>query len=103
MITSPNLFIHCYCLTYEIYFGFIDVFQGYFGLKRSPSSKNTSRAGSSEDLLSDNTSVASDVSDSSFNTSFPGRGSIPARNKVKGPIFQELLIIIIRHCLNVSG
>ncbi|XP_016425206.1 G2 and S phase-expressed protein 1 isoform X1 [Sinocyclocheilus rhinocerous] len=57
--------------------------KGNFGLKRSPSSRNTRRAGSSEDLLSDNTSVASDVSDSSFNTSLPGRSSIPARNKTE--------------------
>uniref|UniRef100_A0A8C2EEG0 G-2 and S-phase expressed 1 n=1 Tax=Cyprinus carpio TaxID=7962 RepID=A0A8C2EEG0_CYPCA len=57
--------------------------KGNFGLKRSPSSRNTSRAGSSEDHLSDNTSVASDVSDSSFNSSLPGRSSIPARNKTE--------------------
>ncbi|XP_016378603.1 G2 and S phase-expressed protein 1-like [Sinocyclocheilus rhinocerous] len=57
--------------------------KGNFGLKRSPSNRNTSRAGSSEDLLSDNTSVASDVSDSSFNSSLPGRSSIPARNKTE--------------------
>lgn len=57
--------------------------KGNFGLKRSPSSRNTSIAGSSEDLLSDTTSVASDVSDSSFNNSLPGRSSIPARNKTE--------------------
>ncbi|XP_050956098.1 G2 and S phase-expressed protein 1 [Labeo rohita] len=57
--------------------------KGNFGLKRSPSSRNSSRAGSSEDLLSDNTSVASDISDSSFNTSLPGRSSILARNKTE--------------------
>lgn len=86
------------------------MFQGNFGLKRSPSSRNTSIAGSSEDLLSDTTSVASDVSDSSFNTSLQGRSSIPARNKVKGPvivvccfILQQLLIMVIHHCLNVRG
>ncbi|XP_051975930.1 G2 and S phase-expressed protein 1 [Xyrauchen texanus] len=54
-----------------------------FGLKRSPSSRNTSRGGSSEDLLSDNTSVASDVSDSSFNTSWTTRNSIPSRGKTE--------------------
>ncbi|XP_051545907.1 G2 and S phase-expressed protein 1 isoform X2 [Myxocyprinus asiaticus] len=54
-----------------------------FGLKRSPSSRNTSRGGSSEDLLSDNTSVASDVSDSSFNTSWTTRSSIPSRSKTE--------------------
>ncbi|XP_077066921.1 G2 and S phase-expressed protein 1 [Siphateles boraxobius] len=58
--------------------------KGNFGLKRSPCSRNTSIAGSSEDLLSDTTtSVASDVSDSSFNTSLPGRSSIPTRNKTE--------------------
>ncbi|XP_051547904.1 G2 and S phase-expressed protein 1-like isoform X2 [Myxocyprinus asiaticus] len=57
--------------------------KGNFGLKRSPSRRNTSRAGSSEDLLSDNTSVASDVSDSSFNTSLPSRSSIPSRSKTE--------------------
>ncbi|XP_067292298.1 G2 and S phase-expressed protein 1 [Pseudorasbora parva] len=57
--------------------------KGNFGLKLSPSCRNTSRAGSSEDLLSDTTSVASDVSDSSFNTSLPGRSSIPTRNKTE--------------------
>ncbi|XP_056596109.1 G2 and S phase-expressed protein 1 isoform X2 [Triplophysa dalaica] len=35
--------------------------KGNFGLKRSPVCRNTSRAGSSEDLLSDTTSVASDT------------------------------------------
>ncbi|XP_056107082.1 G2 and S phase-expressed protein 1 [Rhinichthys klamathensis goyatoka] len=57
--------------------------KGNFGLKLSPSSRNSSIAGSSEDLLSDTTSVASDVSDSSFNTSLPGRSSIPTRNKTE--------------------
>ncbi|XP_067235618.1 G2 and S phase-expressed protein 1 [Chanodichthys erythropterus] len=57
--------------------------KGNFSLKRSPSCRNTSRAGSSEDLLSDTTSVASDVSDSSLNTSLPGRSSIPTRNKTE--------------------
>ncbi|XP_051979270.1 G2 and S phase-expressed protein 1-like [Xyrauchen texanus] len=57
--------------------------KGNFGLKRSPSSRNTSRAGSSEDLLSDNTSVASDVSNSSFNASLPSRSIIPSRSKTE--------------------
>ncbi|KAA0724407.1 G2 and S phase-expressed protein 1 [Triplophysa tibetana] len=57
--------------------------KGNLGLKRSPVCRNTSRAGSSEDLLSDTTSVASDVSDSSLNTSLPGKSSIPTRTKNK--------------------
>ncbi|XP_057186107.1 G2 and S phase-expressed protein 1 [Triplophysa rosa] len=57
--------------------------KGNFGLKRSPVCRNTSRAGSSEDILSDTTSVASDVSDSSFNTSLPGKSSIPTRTKTE--------------------
>uniref|UniRef100_A0A8B9HT99 G2 and S phase-expressed protein 1 N-terminal domain-containing protein n=2 Tax=Astyanax mexicanus TaxID=7994 RepID=A0A8B9HT99_ASTMX len=52
-----------------------------FGLKRSPGSRNTSRAGSTEDLLSDTASVASDVSDSSFNTSLPVKRVLPTSKK----------------------
>ncbi|XP_055048722.2 G2 and S phase-expressed protein 1 isoform X1 [Misgurnus anguillicaudatus] len=57
--------------------------KGNFGLKRSPNYRNTSIAGSSEDLLSDTTSVASDMSDSSLNTSLSGKTSIPAHSKVR--------------------
>ncbi|XP_036424243.1 G2 and S phase-expressed protein 1 isoform X2 [Colossoma macropomum] len=54
-----------------------------FGLKRSPGSINTSKAGSTEDLLSDTASVASDVSDSSFNTSLPGKRGLSASHKTE--------------------
>ncbi|XP_046704735.1 G2 and S phase-expressed protein 1 isoform X2 [Silurus meridionalis] len=52
-----------------------------FGLKRSPGNRVTSRTGSAEDLLSDTASVASDVSDSSFNTSLPIKRGLPAPSK----------------------
>ncbi|XP_058252246.1 G2 and S phase-expressed protein 1 isoform X2 [Hemibagrus wyckioides] len=54
-----------------------------FGLKRSPGSRDTSRAGSAEDLLSDTTSITSDVSDSSFNTSLPVKRGLPAPSKTE--------------------
>ncbi|KAL7885588.1 hypothetical protein AOLI_G00058830 [Acnodon oligacanthus] len=54
-----------------------------FGLKRSPGSINTSKAGSTEDLLSDTASVASDVSDSSLNTSLPGKRGLSAPHKTE--------------------
>lgn len=56
--------------------------QSCFGLKWSPGSRDISRTGSAEDLLSDATSVASDVSDSSFNTSLPVKRGLPAPSKV---------------------
>ncbi|MCJ8734321.1 hypothetical protein PDJAM_G00233760 [Pangasius djambal] len=58
--------------------------QSCFGLKRSPGSRDTSRTGSAEDLLSDTASVASDVSDSSFNTSLPVKRGLPAPSKTGG-------------------
>ncbi|XP_017330689.1 G2 and S phase-expressed protein 1 [Ictalurus punctatus] len=54
-----------------------------FGLKRSPGSRDASRTGSAEDLLSDTTSVASDMSDSSFNTSLPVKRALPAPSKTE--------------------
>ncbi|XP_060741866.1 G2 and S phase-expressed protein 1 isoform X2 [Tachysurus vachellii] len=54
-----------------------------FGLKRSPGSRDLSRTGSAEDLLSDTTSIASDVSDSSFNTSLPLKRGLPAPSKTE--------------------
>ncbi|XP_062856777.1 G2 and S phase-expressed protein 1 isoform X2 [Trichomycterus rosablanca] len=54
-----------------------------YGLKRSPARKNTSITGSAEDLLSDTASVASDVSDSSFNTSLPVKRGFPVPNKTE--------------------
>lgn len=56
--------------------------QSCFGLKRSPGSRDISRTGSAEDLLSDAPSVASDVSDSSFNTSLPVKRCLPVPTKV---------------------
>ncbi|XP_033490448.2 G2 and S phase-expressed protein 1 isoform X1 [Epinephelus lanceolatus] len=46
------------------------------GWKRSPSSRSSSRAGSCEDLLSDSASVASDISDSSLNSSLLGKRTL---------------------------
>lgn len=66
--------------------------QSCFGLKRSPGSRDTSRTGSAEDLLSDTASVASDVSDSSFNTSLPVKRVLPAPSKVN-----------FFHCLVFNG
>ncbi|GAA6215378.1 G2 and S phase-expressed protein 1 [Lates japonicus] len=43
------------------------------GWRRSPTSRPSSRAESCEDLLSDSTSVASDISDCSLNSSLPGK------------------------------
>ncbi|KAL6480520.1 hypothetical protein MHYP_G00115530 [Metynnis hypsauchen] len=54
-----------------------------FGLKRSPGSINMSKAGSTEDLLSDTASIASDVSDSSLNTSLPGKRGLSAPHKTE--------------------
>ncbi|XP_065148464.1 G2 and S phase-expressed protein 1 isoform X2 [Paramisgurnus dabryanus] len=62
--------------------------KGNFGLKRSPNYRNTSIAGSSEDLLSDTTSVASDISDSSLNTSIPAHSKTELRapSALKAPL-----------------
>ncbi|XP_049928823.1 G2 and S phase-expressed protein 1 isoform X2 [Epinephelus moara] len=46
------------------------------GWRRSPSSRSSSRAGSCEDLLSDSASVASDISDSSLNSSLLGKRTL---------------------------
>uniref|UniRef100_A0A8C9SI62 G-2 and S-phase expressed 1 n=1 Tax=Scleropages formosus TaxID=113540 RepID=A0A8C9SI62_SCLFO len=52
--------------------------------QRSPHTRHLSSAGSSEDLLSDGTSVTSDISDTSLNTSLPLKtgSSLPASRKV---------------------
>ncbi|XP_075064949.1 G2 and S phase-expressed protein 1 [Mixophyes fleayi] len=53
--------------------------------KFSPSGrKNLSSLGSTEDLLSDKSSVASDVSDSSFNNSIVGKRTLPVPNNKVG-------------------
>ncbi|XP_018585607.1 G2 and S phase-expressed protein 1 [Scleropages formosus] len=51
--------------------------------QRSPHTRHLSSAGSSEDLLSDGTSVTSDISDTSLNTSLPLKtgSSLPASRK----------------------
>ncbi|XP_041651724.1 G2 and S phase-expressed protein 1 isoform X2 [Cheilinus undulatus] len=49
--------------------------------KRSPSSRPSSRAGSCEDLLSDSASVASDISDSSLNSSLLGKRTMAPPSK----------------------
>ncbi|XP_076877634.1 G2 and S phase-expressed protein 1 [Brachyhypopomus gauderio] len=66
-----------------------------FGLTRSPGTRNTSKAGSMEDLLSDATSVTSDVSDSSFNTSLPGKRTLPGSNKseLRGPTVRKAPLV----------
>ncbi|KAM8861198.1 G2 and S phase-expressed protein 1 [Synchiropus picturatus] len=48
---------------------------------KSPSSRSSGRAGSSEDLLSDSVSVASDMSDSSLNSGLLGKHSLPLPTK----------------------
>ncbi|XP_023666789.2 G2 and S phase-expressed protein 1 [Paramormyrops kingsleyae] len=51
------------------------------GLQRSPRSRPLSAASSSEDLLSDSASIASDVSDCSINISQPAKRTFPALRK----------------------
>ncbi|XP_073328886.1 G2 and S phase-expressed protein 1 isoform X2 [Pagrus major] len=55
------------------------------GWRRSPSSRSSSRAESSEDLLSDSASVASDISDSSLNSSLLGKRTLvpPTKSVVR--------------------
>ncbi|KAM4572187.1 G2 and S phase-expressed protein 1 [Odontesthes bonariensis] len=50
-------------------------------LKRSPSSRPSNRAESNEDLLSDSASVASDISDSSLNSSLLGKRTLAPPSK----------------------
>uniref|UniRef100_UPI0037E78967 G2 and S phase-expressed protein 1 n=1 Tax=Semicossyphus pulcher TaxID=241346 RepID=UPI0037E78967 len=71
--------------------------QAVGSLKRSPSSRPSSRAGSCEDLLSDSASVASDISDSSLNSSLlgkrimapPSKSFVRNRSCVKVPPLQS--------------
>ncbi|XP_062276775.1 mucin-2-like [Scomber scombrus] len=53
------------------------------GWSRSPNSRPSSRAGSYEDLLSDTASVASDISDSSLNSSMQGKRTLAPPTKVR--------------------
>ncbi|XP_042266819.1 mucin-5AC-like isoform X2 [Thunnus maccoyii] len=56
------------------------------GWRRSPNSCSSSRAESYEDLLSDSTSVASDISDSSLNSSLLGKRTLaPPTKSVRNP------------------
>uniref|UniRef100_A0A1A8AAE1 G-2 and S-phase expressed 1 n=1 Tax=Nothobranchius furzeri TaxID=105023 RepID=A0A1A8AAE1_NOTFU len=50
-------------------------------LRRSPSTRSINRADSSEDLLSDSMSVASDISDSSINSSLLGKRTLAPPTK----------------------
>lgn len=61
---------------------FFSLFQAVGGWKRSPTSCPSSRAESSEDLLSDSASVASDISDSSINSSLLGKRTLAPPTKV---------------------
>ncbi|XP_022054305.2 G2 and S phase-expressed protein 1 [Acanthochromis polyacanthus] len=54
------------------------------GLRQSPSSRLSSRAESNEDLLSDSASVASDISDSSLNSSLLGKRTLAPPTKSVG-------------------
>nr|XP_040019998.1 G2 and S phase-expressed protein 1 isoform X1 [Gasterosteus aculeatus aculeatus]XP_040019999.1 G2 and S phase-expressed protein 1 isoform X1 [Gasterosteus aculeatus aculeatus] len=68
------------------------------GWRRSPSSRPPSRGGSCEDLLSDSASVASDISDSSLNSSILGKRTMAPPTKralgnqsgVKAPPLQRM-------------
>lgn len=63
--------------------GFFRVdFQPVGGWRRSPVSCASSRAESYEDLLSDSASVASDISDSSLNSSLLGKRTLAPPSKV---------------------
>ncbi|KAM6973321.1 G2 and S phase-expressed protein 1 [Aplochiton taeniatus] len=53
------------------------------GVRHSPTRRRSSRAGSYEDLLSDTASMASDVSDSSLNSSMQGKGRLVPPSKVR--------------------
>eukprot|EP00064_Thunnus_orientalis_P023271 superscaffoldBa00008629_g23505 len=56
------------------------------GWRRSPNSCSSSRAESYEDLLSDSTSVASDISDSSLNSSLLGKRTLaPPTKSMRNP------------------
>lgn len=57
-------------------------FQGNLGLRHSPGSRNSSRAASCEDLLSDTASIASDISDTSLNSSLQGKRTLVPPSKV---------------------
>ncbi|XP_055778240.1 G2 and S phase-expressed protein 1 [Salvelinus fontinalis] len=61
--------------------------KGNLGLRRSPVSRNSSRAASCEDLLSDTASIASDISDTSLNSSLQGKRTLgpPSKSGMRAP------------------
>ncbi|KAM9529092.1 G2 and S phase-expressed protein 1 isoform 1-T3 [Salvelinus alpinus] len=61
--------------------------KGNLGLRRSPGSRNSSRAASCEDLLSDTASIASDISDTSLNSSLQGKRTLgpPSKSGMRAP------------------
>lgn len=65
--------------------------QPIVGRKCSP----TRRAESTEDLLSDSASVASDISDCSVNSSLPGKRNLAPPTKVINNACQLLLYVVI--------
>ncbi|XP_037624573.1 G2 and S phase-expressed protein 1 isoform X2 [Sebastes umbrosus] len=81
------------------------------GWRQGPSSRPSSRAGSCEDLLSDSASVASDISDSSLNSSILGKRTMAlptkgaARNLsgVKAPALQGRSVMERRNTSSSSS
>lgn len=61
--------------------------KGNLGLRHSPGSRNSSRAASCEDLLSDTASIASDISDTSLNSSLQGKRTLvpPSKSGMRAP------------------
>ncbi|XP_035593724.1 G2 and S phase-expressed protein 1 [Oncorhynchus keta] len=61
--------------------------KGNLGLRRSPGSCNSSRTASCEDLLSDTASIASDISDTSLNSSLQGKRTLvpPSKSGMRAP------------------
>ncbi|CAB1323502.1 unnamed protein product [Coregonus sp. 'balchen'] len=56
----------------------------------APGGRNSSRAASSEDLLSDTASVASDISDTSLNSSLQGKRTLVPPSKILGELKTSL-------------
>ena len=86
------------------------LFQAVGGWRRSPSSRSSSRAESSEDLLSDTASVASDISDSSLNSSLLGKRTLVPPTKVthlfktdSARFIREMFMIIFIMFLCISS
>lgn len=87
MLESSGLFISERTLDFNtVTINVFSCFQPVAGWRRSPSSRSSSRAGSYEDLLSDSASVASDVSDSSLNSSVVGKRPLAPPTKVTNQV-----------------